>query len=223
MAKDYIKGMNEKAERRFFQSEVRAMKKAPEDNDGEAPEVLPVISGYAAKFNVDAIIGCLWKFIERIAPGAFDDVLMQDVRCLFNHDPNLILARSVNGDGTLKIEQDEVGLKYSYTTPDVSYAEDLATSISLGNISQSSFGFEVAEESWAYAEKEGDLDVRTILKFKTLYDVSPVTYPAYQDTEVAEESRSAAIKEIEVRGAKGANDKEFTIEEAQVLINKNLV
>ena len=220
MAKDYIKGMNEKAERRFFQSEVRAMKKVASEDDGNEPEVLPVISGYAAKFNVDATIGCYWRFVERIAPGAFDDVLNQDVRCLFNHDPNLILARSVNSEGTLKIEQDEVGLKYTYTTPDVSYAEDLATSISLGNISQSSFGFEVAEESWTYAEKEGDLDVRTILKFKTLYDVSPVTYPAYVDTEVAEESRSAAIKEIEVRGA---NDKEFTIEETQVLINKNLV
>jgi HK97 family phage prohead protease len=219
MAKDYIKSMNEKAERRFFQSEVRAMQPAPVDGE-DMNEVFPVISGYAAKFNSDTVIGCYWKYTERIAPGAFDDVLLQDVRCLFNHDPNYILARSVNGAGTLKLEVDGVGLKYTYTTPDVSYAEDLAESIALGNITQSSFAFEVAEESWTYGENEGDMDVRTIMKFKTLYDVSPVTYPAYEDTEVAEESRSA-FKNIDARNSNTRN--EFTIDEAQVLINKNLV
>ncbi len=218
MAKDYIKAMNEKAERRFFASEVRAVKPAPMDPE-DATEVFPIISGYAAKFNSDTTIGCYFKFIERIAPGAFDDVLNDDVRCLFNHDPNFVLARSINGTGTLKLEVDNVGLKYTYTTPDRSYAEDLANAIALGDVSQSSFAFEIAEEMWMYGENEGDLDTRIISKFKKLYDVSPVTYPAYQDTEVAEESRSAAIKNIEVRET--SNPKELSSFEAQIIINSN--
>jgi len=75
------------------------------------------------------------------------------VRCLFNHDPNYILARCVNGVGTLALSVDAVGLKYSYTTPDRSYAEDLANAIASGDVSQSSFAFEIAEEEWLWAKK----------------------------------------------------------------------
>jgi phage head maturation protease len=63
------------------------------------------------------------SFIEEIAPGAFDDCLNDDDS--FNHDPNYILARSKEGKGTLKLEVDATGLKYSYDSPKRSYANDL--------------------------------------------------------------------------------------------------
>lgn len=219
--KDYIKNI-EGAERRYFASEVRSQKLDESNTDA-----LPTIEGYAAKFNSATKIGWYYKYEEEILPGAFDDVLNDDVRCLYNHDPNYVLARSVNGKGTLNLTVDAVGLKYSYVTPNRSFAEDLADAIDKGDVSQSSFAFEIAEETWIVGDPEkGILDKRQIKKFKTLYDVSPVTYPAYEDTEVAQRSIEGykkalnipVIEEAEVRA-----DGQFTIYDAQVQINKNLM
>jgi len=194
---DYIKSIDG-AERRVATAgatmEVRAA-------EGDKPESA-VIVGYAAKFNQETEIGGWYRFREVIADGAFDDVLADDVRALFNHDPNFVLARTTAG--TLKLSVDEIGLKYEYETPDVSYARDLAENIRLGNVSQSSFAFSIGEESWSWAENKDQLDLRTIKKFSRLYDVSPVTYPAYQDTEVA--ARSAEQKRPKLGDAIGQRD-----------------
>ena len=95
-------------ERRYLQTPVKVEKRA----EGETE--LAVVEGYAALYNKRADIG--W-FDEEILPGAFDDVLNDDVRCLKNHDANYILARSNKGKGTLELFLDEKGLGYSYTTP----------------------------------------------------------------------------------------------------------
>jgi HK97 family phage prohead protease len=172
--KDYIENI-ENAERRFFVAPVTIETRTEDDSE------VSVIEGYAATFNSRTEIGS-W-FEEEILPGAFDDVLNDDVRCLFNHDPNFVLARSVNGQGTLTLSVDATGLKYRYETPNVSYANDLAENIKLGNVSQSSFAFRAKEVIWR--EVSDDLDLRQIVKVERLYDVAPVTYPAYQDTSVA--------------------------------------
>ena len=172
---DYLKSI-ESAERRFFKSEVK-FEKREEGSSGE-------VNGYAAKFNSIAVIGN-W-FREMVMPGAFDDVLKDDVRCLFNHDPSLILARCKDGVGTLSLSTDDIGLKYAYVSPNRSYAKDLEDAIEAGDVSQSSFGFRIEEEEWV--EEEGMLPLRKIKRFKKLYDVSPVTFPAYADTEVAKRS-----------------------------------
>jgi len=218
---DYIKTLSESAERRFFTSEVRAV--VPDDaNDNTGS----VIEGYAAKFNSETEIGYYYKFREKILPGAFDDVLNDDVRCLFNHNPNFCLARSNNGQGTLTLSVDSIGLKYSYKTPNRQYAKDLEDAIATGDISQSSFAFDIAEETWT--EIDGEIATRDIVKFKRLYDVAPVTYPAYADTEVAKRSLDAfkeknknidVTDEIEVRGS---NNKELDAFDAQIIINSNL-
>ncbi|BFM41666.1 HK97 family phage prohead protease [Flavobacterium sp. CFS9] len=217
---DYIKNIDG-AERRFFSSEVR--KVMPETEPTVEKDNLPNIEGYAAKFNSTTVIGRYWQFEEEILPGAFDDVLNDDVRCLYNHDPNYVLARSKAGKGTLTLSVDGVGLKYAYKTPNRGFAIDLADAIDEGDVSESSFSFLVAEEIWIYGdESKGILDKRQIVKFSRLFDVAPVTFPAYPDTEVAQRC-STAYKEknnITERTAQDEN-KGLSTFEAQISINKN--
>lgn len=146
------------------------------------------LGGYASVFNTEAVIGGMFR--EQIAPGAFAEAVTQDdVRALFNHDPNFVIGRTVSG--TLTLREDESGLSYDVVPPDTQWARDLMVSVSRGDISQSSFGFAVEKDGdeWTRPERAGDLPLRTIRKAR-LYDVSPVTYPAYESTTTA--VRSAA-------------------------------
>lgn len=138
------------------------------------------LRGYAARFNSDS--GDLGGFIETIAPGAFGRSLASgaDVRALFNHDPNHVLGRTKAG--TLRLREDQRGLWFAVVLPDSQVARDLAQSVKRRDISQMSFAFSVVRESWAPA-KPGELPRRTLLEVNLL-DVSPVTYPAYAETNV---------------------------------------
>ena len=148
--------------------------------------------GHAAVFNQAADIGG-W-FEELIEPGAFKaSIKKDDVRALFNHDPNFVLGR--NKAGTLTMSEDDAGLKVSIEPPDTQFARDLAVSIERGDITQMSFAFQVQEEEWVRGEKK-DPDVRKIKKVR-LYDVSPVTFPAYEGTDIAIRSHDAWKEEIE--------------------------
>lgn len=214
--KDYIKEIAG-AERRYA---VNGMKVEKRDADGDKPAAY-VVRGYAAKFNEITVIGN-W-FREEILTGAFDDCLADDIRALFNHDANLILARTASG--TLEVGVDAVGFWYEYVTPNRQYALDLADAIERGDVSQSSFAFSAKETIWI--EREGELDLRQIKKMERIYDVSPVTYPAYQNTTVGlrtHEAREAdkKLKETEVRDARTADDKGLSLVDVQIIINQNL-
>lgn len=144
------------------------------------------LSGYAAVFNTVTDIAGLFR--EQIAPGAFTEaVTRDDVRALFNHDANFVLGRTASG--TLSLREDAQGLRYDVTPPSTTWATDLMVSVSRGDITQSSFAFSVDDESWEYPA--GVLPLRTIRK-ATLYDVSPVTYPAYASTSVSARAVDAA-------------------------------
>lgn len=153
------------------------------------------IFGYAARFNSRSEnLGTTDQPIfEIIKPGAFDSVLKDDVRALFNHDSNLILARSKNGKGTLKLSIDTIGLRYEFEAPETQVGNDLLVSIKRGDIDQSSFSFSIAPggDSWS---NEGRNRIRTIMKIKTLHDVSPVTSPGYLETSVS--ARKSSPKPI---------------------------
>lgn len=137
------------------------------------------MAGYAAKF--DTLSQNLGGFVERIAPGAFSKTLTEaDVKALFNHDANLLLGRSKSG--TLRMEEDETGLRYEVDLPDTTLGRDLAVLLARGDVSQSSFAFRVVRDDWGTDDQ--DRPVRTLVEVK-LYDVSPVTYPAYLDTEAS--------------------------------------
>lgn len=144
------------------------------------------IVGHAAVFN--QIAGDERYFLEQIAPGAFKDSIdKDDVRALWNHNPDYVLGR--NKAGTLKLSEDEVGLAIEIDPPDTQWARDLMISIGRGDISQMSFGFKVLKQEW-----DEEKNLRT-LKQVELWDVSPVTYPFYEGTDVALRSRDAARKQ----------------------------
>jgi HK97 family phage prohead protease len=203
MEKDYILSING-AERRFFLTSKKPFETRAAQ-DGE-PESSVYIKGYAALTEVPTILyeNANESYEEVIAKGAFDDVLENDVRCLFNHDSNQILGRSAAG--TLTYGVDESGLFYECMLDNTIMAHsDLYKSISRGDISQSSFAFKVKEDKVEmYNNEETDKEVckRTILKFQELYDVSPVTFPAYADTSVM--GRSVQNLKAEIEAAKNA-------------------
>jgi HK97 family phage prohead protease len=207
---DYIGGIAG-AERRFAVAGMTVEKRAAGEGDAEAF----VVQGYAALFNSPTEI-CGW-FREVILPGAFDDCLDQDVRCLFNHNPNYILARSGGESPTLEYGVDNKGLWYRYTTPDRTYARDLANAIESGDVSQSSFAFKPKEVVWR--EISDDKDLREIVKIETLFDVSPVTYPAYADTTVGKRSLDAYKQEKDAQLR--TEDNGLSLHAAQIFINEN--
>ena len=139
-----------------------------------------VIEGHAAVFDLwSETLGGIFPFKERVSRGAFAESIMQDdIRALFNHDPNYVLGR--NKAGTLELAEDDVGLRVRINPPDTSWARDIVTSIRRGDISQMSIGFIVEKDSWA---SEGGMDTRDLKKVR-LFDVSPVTFPAYTQTDV---------------------------------------
>lgn len=164
--------MSENIEKRSFVFNVGIEKR----EDG-TPEK---ITGHAAIFNEYTDIG--W-FMERIMPGAFkDSIKSDDIRALFNHDPNYVLGRNIAK--TLTLKEDRDGLAIEIDPPDTTWARDLMHSIDRGDISQMSFGFQTIEDKWEYSEKEGEPDKRDLIKVR-LFDVSPVTFPAYEGTDVA--------------------------------------
>lgn len=148
------------------------------------------VTGYAAKFNVRSLP--LDGFVEVIAPGAFDEVLGDDVVALFNHDPNQPLART--SAGTLRLSVDDIGLRYDFDLAADECSQRVAAFINDGRVSQSSFGFRVAIEGDRWDRLDDGVILRTITRLERLYDVSPVTYPAYLDASVA--LRSEAFAEI---------------------------
>lgn len=136
-----------------------------------------MIIGVAAPFGKlsETLMG---SFQEKIASTAFDETLNDDIRCLFNHDSNYVLGRTIAG--TLRLQKDKAGLKFENDPPDTQWAKDLQVSIRRGDISQMSFAFDCLEDSW---DKSGAIPIRTLKKVR-LYDISIVTYPAYPQTKV---------------------------------------
>lgn len=139
-----------------------------------------VLEGYAALYNEPTDIG---NFREMIAPGAFAEVLDDDVRLLLNHD-GAPLARTRNN--TLRLKDDEKGLYYRAELVDTQAGRDLYAMVQRGDITQSSFGFTIEKQD---IQEDG---LRLITKVGRLLDVSPVTYPAYEATEVYARKAGAA-------------------------------
>jgi len=135
------------------------------------------IVGYATKF-APVQSADLGGFVEEIHPNAFDECLRAapDVRGLWNHDANHVLGRTKSG--TLRLSTDKTGLQYEIDPPNTNLARDLMESMDRGDVDQSSFGFYCIDDSWR--EGPNGTYIRTVLKAE-LFDVSPVTFPAYPD------------------------------------------
>jgi HK97 family phage prohead protease len=147
--------------------------------------------GYAAVFNMPADLG---YFIETVKPGAFTRSIAQDdIRALFNHDPNLVLGRNkAQPTPTLALREDPQGLYMMITPAARSYELDLMQSMRRGDVSQASISFIVKSRT---LREDGDELYRDINEVQ-LFDVSPVTFPAYTQTTAGMRSLEAIVAEF---------------------------
>lgn len=140
------------------------------------------VEGYALVWDTPST--GLSQFVEVIQRGAVTEetIKKSDVIMTINHDQSRgILARSSNGEGSLKLEIDERGLKYSFDAPRTALGDELLEALRRGDIRSSSFAFTVGVDVWEMRNGEKH---RTIENIKQLFDVSAVTYPAYDATSV---------------------------------------
>ena len=145
-----------------------------------AAEDKRTLIGYAAVFERLAMIGGWFK--EQIAPGAFADAIAGDVRALVDHDTGRVIGRTKSG--TLRMQEDGVGLRVEIDVPNTTDGNDLWELVERGDISGMSFGFKVTKETW---DETGDVPVRTIQALE-LMEVSAVAFPAYDDTTIGKRS-----------------------------------
>lgn len=137
----------------------------------------PVLVGYAVKWDSPTTIG--GQFQEAFTRGAFSKSLVDgDVRALIDHNTSQVLGRTKSG--TLKLEEDDVGLRVTISPPDTTTAQDLMKLIKRGDVSGMSFGFKATKQEW---DHRSNPSIRTVTEAQ-LFETSVVTFPAYPDTEI---------------------------------------
>jgi len=180
-------------ERRFTKSaKVRA----------KGDDAKPGLTGYAAVFGQDYVIyqSKSFRMVERIKPGAFTRALdeEQDVRCCFNHNADNVLARTTND--TLQLNQDNKGLSFDADLDSRTHiAQDVRCFIDRGDVTGCSFAFAVRKQTWTETEDDGFTTYQREIEDVDLFELGPVTFPAYEGTSVG--SRSAAAFARELRSA----------------------
>lgn len=182
-------------------------------DEGEAP----VLEGYAAVFDTATQIGPdTWGFLEEFAKGAFAETIADDdIRALFNHDENQVLGR--NAAKTLSLIEDARGLKVEITPPDTAVGRDVTTLVKRGDVSGMSISFRMQKEEWEEPDGPGVLPHRTIRKAQ-LFDVGPVTFPAYPTTSVAARSQAQRYRDVrpDEPATTAARERELAIAEAEI-------
>ena len=177
-------------ERRSYNFEVRA-----EEQDGIA-----ILSGRPIVYNSRTDLG---YFDEIIEPGALDETDLSDVRFLVNHDISKIpLARSRhnNGNSTMQFRVDTEGLYIDWVRLDVANnaeARALYSAVQRGDITGMSFMFSIDGHRWE--DEMSDHPTRHITKIGSVVEVSAVTFPAYESTEIYARSKAMenALAELE--------------------------
>ena len=193
-----VRSKSEVVEQRAYEGELKAVNESR------------VVEGYASVFN--SMSEDLGGFREIIKPGAFANALGDDVRALYNHDSNYLLARTKSG--TLELWEDDKGLGYRFEMPNTSYGNDMLELFRRGDLSQSSFGFTVDKDSW---RMEDGQHVRYIESVSSLFDVSPVVYPAYAGS-------SSGLRSAEPKGEGEAEEaREKTAEEVNYNLHNALI
>lgn len=192
-----VRSLNEVVEQRAYDGEIKAAEESR------------TVEGYASVFNsMSEDLG----FREVILPGAFSDVLDNDVRALYNHDSNYLLARTTSG--TLELKEDDKGLYYRFEMPNTSYGNDMLELFRRGDLTQSSFGFTVEKDNW---RMEDGQQVRYIERVGSLFDVSPVVFPAYSQA-------SSGLRSAEPKGEGEAEEaRETPTEELNYNLHNALI
>jgi HK97 family phage prohead protease len=171
-------------------------------------------------------------FVEQIKKGAFTKTLQErgtqtsrdDIKALFNHSTDLVLGSKRSG--TLKLTEDAKGLHYEVNLDlDITHHRSAFKMIERGDVTNSSFGFDVIEERWSVPESSSEPVMREVLETR-LYEVSPTPFPAYQDSSVSAERSFKGLAELsglDLRDLIEANDqgslKELLNEENETVFN----
>lgn len=188
--------------------EVRAIRSTPVVNPDSR-----TVEGYAVVYNsLSEDMG----FYETINPSAITEEVLRrsDVFCLFNHDQDKVLARSKYGIGSLQLQLDEQGLKYTFTAPNTDLGDELLEYLRRGDIDSSSFAFTVStdEGSEVWTTGTDGRQYREILKIDELHDVSPVWNPAYTSTSVSQRTLDKLNQLREMQDEKEKEVQEETVE-----------
>jgi len=134
------------------------------------------IVGYAAMFN--ALSVPMWGFREKILPGCFrNSILSNNVRSLWNHNSDFVLGSTKTG--SLRLTEDDLGLRMECDLPETQAGKDAAISIRRGDVDGMSFGFNILKQEWD--ETDPANIVRTLVEVD-LQEVSPTAFPAYEQT-----------------------------------------
>lgn len=188
--------------------EVRAIRSTPVVNPDSR-----TVEGYAVVFNSQSEdLG----FYETINPSAITEEVLKrsDVFCLFNHDQDKVLARSKYGTGSLQLQLDEQGLKYTFQAPNTDIGNSLLEYLRRGDIDSSSFAFTVStdEGSEVWTTGTDGRQYREILKIDSLHDVSPVWTPAYSSTSVSQRTLDKLNQLREMQDEKEKEVQDETVE-----------
>jgi uncharacterized protein len=162
----------------------------------EAENGTRTISGYVVKWEMKSHPMGYWRrFKEQFKKGAFADSLTQDdQRALWSHDTSQVLGRTKNG--TLRLFEDEVGLRFELDLPNTTLGNDAYETIKRGDVDGVSFGFQMQKEEWD--ESDPDNIIRSITKAKLL-EISPVAFPYYPDSQVSARSHDPYKEFVEER------------------------
>ncbi|SEM81517.1 HK97 family phage prohead protease [Paenibacillus sp. OV219] len=169
-------------------SKEKVLRFIPADNievrSSEGESTTRTIAGYVVKFNQRSQL--IWgEFYERVAKGAFSSSLRDNtIKAFWNHRSDFVLGSTKNA--TLRLWEDDVGLRFEIDLPNNSWGNDAFESIQRGDVDGVSFGFYVRADTWQYL-KEEDVYERTLLDVN-LFEVSPTPFPAYTDSEVSQRS-----------------------------------
>ncbi len=196
--------MNKEFEQRAYSFEIKA-----EQNEEE----VGVITGRPIVYDSRTDIGL---FDEVIAVGALDKTNLKDVRFLVNHDVSkvpLARSRNNNANSTMQLIPDDKGMaiRVNLDVKNNSDARNLYSAIERGDISGMSFMFTVDREEWSDLESEHPL--RTIRSIADLVEVSAVTFPAYEDTEISVRDKKA-LENAKLALESAKRSKEETLDSA---------
>lgn len=212
-----------KPETKELERRVQSGLKLEKRSEGDG---LPILSGHGAVFNQETVIRDFWfDYREKISPGAFakDIAAKADVRALIDHMSEKVIARTKSG--TLQLSEDSVGLLSVIEPSDTTDGRDIVERIRRGDVDGMSIGFIVRKQVWTDSADE-EMELRDIQDVQ-LIDVSPVTFPAYPQTDIAVRHmlRDPELEEFEAIGkllvrAKTNRLRDSDHEEADRLIEK---
>lgn len=150
-----------------------------EDENG-----MKTLAGYAVKWEMKSVTMGWRRFKEQFKRGAFTESLTNDDQlALWSHDTSKVLGRTKNG--TLRLFEDEIGLRFELDLLDTTLGDDAYKTIKRGDVDGVSFGFSMLKQEWD--EADPDNVVRSIVTAK-LIEISPVAFPAYPDSQVSARS-----------------------------------